>query len=511
MYVPVHALALLGRSQSAPANTPAHTASTPQSAAHLLPIRASPASATQPPNSLPIPPHLRNNPMFPHPHVRVPIATDPGLSKGPIPELATLSIAPNPPSSFDSLRVSSLTPSTNPSTRASDIAVAAISRAFPQPGKARRPKAGNAHKPNSLRPFVPASMRILAWQTPFGEERLGSTDYLPAADMARVRAEIMNSLAENSRSAYGAGPLRFTQYCVRNDIPESARMPAEPFLLACFIADSIGQHGLKSALNWLNGLAFWHAMNFAPWHGKDPSFRRPPGPVSVDHLRCIRANLDISSPEGAATWALATSAFWGCRRLGELTLRCKSKFDPVHDVSRSASLSRTVAGGRKVISIHLPWTKTTGSRGGTLILTATGDDLCPVAALENHLRVNHSPNEHTPLFAFRTSSGWSPIVKFNFLAFVSGIFKTAKLDQVFGHSFRIGGSVHLLCSGVEPEIVMKIGGWTSTCFLIYWRKLETVIPVALSRAWDKERAAFMRRNDLEDEADAEINFTSLRN
>jgi hypothetical protein len=31
---------------------------------------------------------------------------------------------------------------------------------------------------------------------------------------------------------------------------------------------------------------------------------------------------------------------------------------------------------------------------------------------------------------------------------------------------------------------MKLGGWSSLCFLIYWRRLEKILPLAITRAWD---------------------------
>jgi hypothetical protein len=37
------------------------------------------------------------------------------------------------------------------------------------------------------------------------------------------------------------------------------------------------------------------------------------------------------------------------------------------------------------------------------------------------------------------------------LDFASKIFKAEKLENVFGHSYRIGGSLKLLLDGVAPE------------------------------------------------------------
>ncbi|KAJ7223029.1 hypothetical protein GGX14DRAFT_557595 [Mycena pura] len=187
----------------------------------------------------------------------------------------------------------------------------------------------------------------------------------------------------------------------------------------------------------------------------------------------MRPNCVSSSVAQLSTLALC--AFWGCRRLGELTLDTVKSFNAAHD------------SGREVISIHLPWTKSTGVRGGTLVITATDDDLCPVRALDNHFRVNALPDHNTPLYAYRSDAGWKPLVKTDFLVFIAGFFRDGGLEQVFGHSF-----------------LMKIGGWSSTCFLIYWRRLEIVIPVALIRAWSTKQSAFASRHSLPDDFTSEI-------
>jgi hypothetical protein len=80
------------------------------------------------------------------------------------------------------------------------------------------------------------------------------------------------------------------------------------------------------------------------------------------------------------------------------------------------------------------------------------------------------------------------------------VFKAAGLELVFGHSYRIGGSLDLLLASVAPEIIMKLGGWTSWCFLIYWRRLERVIPLALARAWDKPIAEFAQSHGFASDA-----------
>lgn len=142
--------------------------------------------------------------------------------------------------------------------------------------------------------------------------------------------------------------------------------------------------------------------------------------------------------------------------------------------------------GARSASFHIPWTKTTREKGASVIVTARSDELCPVKALENHLRVNRAVPHSAPLFAFATPGAlqpWSHLIKSSFLATCDGFWSAANLAHVLGHSFRIGGAVELLLAGVPPDIVAATGGWTSLAFLLYWRRMEEILPMSTSRAY----------------------------
>jgi len=137
-------------------------------------------------------------------------------------------------------------------------------------------------------------------------------------------------------------------------------------------------------------------------------------------------------------------------------------------------------------SFYIPWTKTTKELGASVILTARNDTLCPVAALKNHLDVNSSVPQSSALFAYTSTTGQPKnLLKHEFLKFVMGIWSSAMLAHVLGHSFRIGGAVELLLAGVPPEIVAATGGWTSLAFLLYWRRMEEILPMSTSKAYNK--------------------------
>jgi hypothetical protein len=168
--------------------------------------------------------------------------------------------------------------------------------------------------------------------------------------------------------------------------------------------------------------------------------------------------------------SLALTAFGGCHRLGKLVLCSMAKFAPKYDTCHEISISDLVINRCDVHNIKLVWTKTTQTTGGQCLLTVRTHpdiDICLVWAFDIHRRINHSPLPGTPLFAYRSTLGWCVITKHVFLTASSLAFKNAGLDQVFGHSYRIGRAMDLLLAGVTPEVIMKLGGWTSLCFLVY--------------------------------------------
>jgi hypothetical protein len=86
--------------------------------------------------------------------------------------------------------------------------------------------------------------------------------------------------------------------------------------------------------------------------------------------------------------------------------------------------------------------------------------------------------------------------------FSSAVFLPAALNPFFAHSYCIGGSLELLDAGAALEIIMKLSGWTSLCFLIYWRRLNCILPLNITRAWDTRIREFVRERNYPLDADA---------
>ena len=76
---------------------------------------------------------------------------------------------------------------------------------------------------------------------------------------------------------------------------------------------------------------------------------------------------------------------------------------------------------------------------------------------------------------------WWLGTKYRFMDFCTNVWSKAALAHVLGHSFHIGGAVELLLAGVPPKIIAATGGWTSLAFLLYWRRMEEILPMSTSR------------------------------
>lgn len=375
--------------------------------------------------------------------------------------------------------------------------------------KGRQPQLGREIVPNDLRPLVPAKERLYFWRTPYGDQQLNKLHNMLPVELAHATClTIRSALKPETVSTYAAGILRFTQFCDKWHIPESERMPASYALLCAFISAHVGKKAGKTIKTWLSGIHAWHTTNHAPWYGDDKwvhlcrsvanregTIHEKPArpPVSFDHLLALYRAIDLNIPLHAAIWAAATFAFFACRRLGEILIKNRSNVDRRYNVLRSANPTfKSHDISSKSVGFHTPWTKVTKEKGADVVVTARADRLCPVAAFLQHLLINNDLPADAPLFSYKCGDGsWSPLLRNVFLDFVNRVWSDACLDHVYGHSFRIGGAAALLLAGVPPEVVAATGGWTSLSFLLYWRRLEDILPKSTTHAYKSADRNFL--------------------
>ena len=256
--------------------------------------------------------------------------------------------SPNPPSPS----IPSPPPNNSPSSTYNKRFTTALNRAtLPSPLPKTSSRSSHLVTPSPFRPPVTAANRLANWSSPFAvkQRRLLETSLSPTLVDSAFRV-VHDSLAPGTRSTYAAGILRFTQFCDSWHISEDARMPASATLLAAFVAQCRGLYAGNTVRSWLSGIRSWHIYHQADWHGdhdwvqqarttankEGTTFKRPlRAPVSLEHLRALKTHLDLSLPLHAAIWATALVTFFGCRRLGETTVRSLSSFNPLYNVLRS--------------------------------------------------------------------------------------------------------------------------------------------------------------------------------
>ena len=107
-------------------------------------------------------------------------------------------------------------------------------------------------------------------------------------------------------------------------------------------------------------------------------------------MKRIKHALDTSlNPEKAAVWAVASTAFFGFYRLGELLLDSAKSFDE----NMCLSWGDVAVDDRVAPKMHLKRSKCNqfGS-GADVVVGITGDELCPVAAILSSRGTRKAPS-----------------------------------------------------------------------------------------------------------------------
>ena len=174
---------------------------------------------------------------------------------------------------------------------------------------------------------------------------------LPAGLPDSVYMAIRSYYTPNMMGTYGAGILRFTEFCDKHEISKAQRMLAPWSLLCAFISEHWGRQSGNTIKTWITGIHAWHVVNHAPWHGEDDwvSMCRTAAkhdgthfccplhaPVSVEHLLVLQRSLDLSNSFHSAVWAMALSSFFDCRHLDEMAVPSAAKFDLKYHVLASS-------------------------------------------------------------------------------------------------------------------------------------------------------------------------------
>lgn len=355
------------------------------------------------------------------------------------------------------------------------------------------------HSTSPYRPLVRAHDRMTYWSSPSAiRHRAAFRRSAHLTDLARLDFLQENPLRQSTLTTYGAGLAHWIAWCNLRDIPEAERFPISSSNLALFLAHLSRSRSASVIRHTLSGLRHWHDINDLVWNGSSPFMakirgaaqlhapdrsRPPRPPVTLQHLEALRSGLSFSNTRDSAVYAVATIAFWGVCRLGELTVPSLSTFSSRYNVPRDTFLMRKVLpNGSRSVLFRIPWSKTTKRWGADIVLTAQAHGTCPIMALDHHLLINAGvPPEHG-LFSYLEGGAPKYLTKAAFLARCAEVWKEYNLPMVQGHSFRIGGATEHLRRGLSLDLLQIQGRWTSDSFKLYLRHLDEILSAAINSA-----------------------------
>ena len=190
-------------------------------------------------------------------------------------------------------------------------------------------------------------------------------------------------------------------------------------------------------------------------------------PITTSMLRSVRAKLEATQEaEKELVWAVATLAFFGFFRLGELLLDRDAAYTPTAHLSWG-DIAADSRDDPSMLRVHLKRSKCDQfGMGVDVFVGRTRCELCPVAAVLSYLAVRGS--SQGPIFI---DSRQQPLTKAKFVARIRNILAEAGYPshQFAGHSFRIGAATAAAQAGIEDSTIQALGRWHSSAFLTYIR------------------------------------------
>jgi integrase len=303
----------------------------------------------------------------------------------------------------------------------------------------------------------------------------------------KLKFAIDNSYADATSANHSYAIKRFLNFAAKCGVDKEHALPCKPDTLCLWIADGVGRTGVGTATANIAALSAWHRSRGLPFeipleiktikralklHWPEEKQQKPPRPpISPKMVRLLAEAWSKKSPKMRCALAIALAAFIGQMRLGELLPASLEKLDRKNLPSRAQWSPQSESRGSSTIS--LPWTKTTGKAGALVTLPLQAAPLDPTRAICHHL-VASDLDDSALLCEYREKGKVEMMDKVQFMAMCNQIWCSHGFQRITGHSFRIGGTTSLLLSGVDVEIVKRMGRWSSDAFKLYWRKVEVL-------------------------------------
>ena len=179
-------------------------------------------------------------------------------------------------------------------------------------------------------------------------------------------------------------------------------------------------------------------------------------------------------------------AWAGFLRCGEFTYSSQDREDALFVQTHLTRSDSTFEDRCQYAILRLKFSKTDYDHTGVeIILAATGDELCPVAALRN-LFQKDPQHQLSPLFNL-DGAAFARKAVVDYLC--QRLRENNMSDEGFsGHSFRKGAAQHAADNGMLAERIQKLGRWSSDAFKLYFKDSVKSL-YNLSFRFQKGRAA----------------------
>ena len=293
------------------------------------------------------------------------------------------------------------------------------------------------------------------------------------------------ALASSTHKTYKAAERRYVTFCAKFGVNP---LPATENIL-CYFVTWLGQEGLQHSTirTYLSGvrqtqiahgfpdpmfdsmprlhLILQGVKVIAGLRGHSKRIRLPITPLILRKMKQVWFNRE-KDYDKVMMWAAATATFFTFCRSGEITVPEGKTYDPHSNLSYG-DISVDNAQDPSIVSFLLKQSKTDQAREGVKVyMGKTGDDICPVKALLDYLRLRGQ--KEGPLFMWKDGS---PLQKPQFNRAVRTALTQAKLpaEKFAGHSFRIGAATTAASAGLEDSTIQTLGRWKSSSYLLYIR------------------------------------------
>jgi len=182
---------------------------------------------------------------------------------------------------------------------------------------------------------------------------------------------------------------------------------------------------------------------------------------------------DYDKHDKKLIWAVATTAFAGAFRIGEILSKHESTFDPDFTLlTRDVSWSKD-EDDKTVVHFSLKCPKESKTAAPTIVDIYQNDgQLCPVKAFLSWYKLKHR-DQSAPLFRFSNGTPLTGAKLNKIMAQCLDPYTDKTIGSFNTHSFRIGLASMLGALGFGDDEVKASGRWSSRAFETYIRLKRT--------------------------------------